>query len=263
MNSIYLLILSSMLLSPGGAHAIAAEPITTILKLVPEERSMLIYLQVPEHFVGNCIENSGKGEAWAIAHYYAKRNHASIGAQEIIIRDDGSYVPANGEKPLPDSIRVPYLAGFSRRFRCLVPILTAEQVKEVEAAGHVGQISPPLFSIDRHPDFKETDLVRSKRYRDYEVIFEEQKGAIYFNRDGSGGVNPVLRGSSIGQIINDPGKYGLNAFYHIIAGTCGGRSLVTNIDTTAKLLSICSERDFLEHADLATKGIGLTVLEAY
>jgi hypothetical protein len=263
MKTINLLILSTMFVNLYWVHATAAEPISKILKLVPEQRSTLIYLEVPQHFVGNCIENSGKGKERAFAHYYARRNHASIGAQEIIIHANGSYEPANGEKPLPDFIHEPYLIGFSRQFDCLVPILTAEQVKAIQAVGRVRQISPPIHSISQHPDFKETDLVKSKRYQDYVVKFEAKKGVIYFNRGASGGINLVLRGSSIGQIIENPGVYGLNAFYHIIKGSCGGLGLVTNIDTVEKLQSICTENDFLEHADLATKGIGLTVLEAY
>lgn len=220
----------------------------------PTPRSFL-FLRTPQRYVDACALEGGVGigKVTTKVFLFSLRNGAWAGQQDIVVRADGSVSAADGGPSILDVPRTEAVrARFERRYTCYVPILTEAQLAEARIDPHAvagllpydyDDIPRDVFPIER------SDLFRSYRYRDF------TKGPFTFNSGFSGGIDPYLKGTSIGAISERPGTYGAGALYYVLSGDCSRGDFATVDDLQRE----CGEDALLRAADEASRGLGLTV----
>jgi hypothetical protein len=277
-----------LLLTLTVSHlALAANPLSEVLAVRPALHpgpflNGFVYLKIPRQFVGHCEgatpwgESDPNGLLTTWVRMFSTKNGALVLDQKVIVRPDGSVTPVPGDPRPPVWTKLvnpgdptdPLVFRFERVYDCYVPVLTEEQLAGLKGDGvDVSRLSGvPSYYLNEIPsdpvDYRETDLVLSNRYREFE------SGSFVFNLGflpGAGGLNPYLPGKSISDIVRAPGPFGVNALYYFAHGNCDtsdgfGQEAATFEEAMERLQTRCGKDDLRRAADEATKGVGVTIL---
>jgi hypothetical protein len=255
----------SLTCATAAAEEPVAQPISEIIAVRPSSSSVdsdYVFLKVPVRFVDFCLGGLSNGIPKTFVRIHAKSNGASYGHQEVIIKPDGSYQSADGSPLITANPPVPVNVGFFKTYKCLVPVLTGDQRARLTGGSNkvhlLGILKARFQDIPGDPvKVSDTDLVQSRRYDGYRV------GRFVFNQGNSGGISPYLPGTSIGEVVVNPGVYGVLALYHRLQGSCSTELFASDDQALNQLQAECAESELLRHANEASKGVGITILHRY